>query len=133
MYLRPAVLSVVHGGGQRMAADRTLASFTSIGRLTPAITSTQRAAPSCEMAQVAGRAAEHVGQQHDPVAAVDLQHALLHLASSPLDVVVGADAHGRDLTLRADDVFHGQPQLICEATMGDQHKSDHAWAQASCA
>ena len=67
MYLRPASWAPCTARS-RASVWRTLASLISIGRLTPAMTSTLAAVQDRDR-EVGRRAAEHVGQQDDALAA----------------------------------------------------------------
>ena len=75
--------------------------------------------------EVGGRAAEHVGEDGDALAGIDALHRLDDVLAALLDVVVGADGHGLDLLLRADDVFERRAKLDGEPTVGDEYKTDH--------
>ena len=75
--------------------------------------------------EVAGRSSEHVGQQDDAIAAVDLGNARLDIGSVLLNVVVRADADRRDVPLRTDHVLHGKAHLLGEAAVGHENKTYH--------
>ena len=123
MYLRPA-FSAQSTASASGWLERTFASFTSIGRLTPAITSTPLRSIMRD-GEVGRRAAEHVGQQHDAVAGIASVDAGLDLGAAAFDVVVGSDADRVDVPLRADHVLHGRAQFLGQAAMGNQDHTDH--------
>ena len=93
----------LRGGRRRLAASRfsrTPASLISIGRLTPAITSTL-ARSSTEMARLDGVPPNMSVSSTTPSPLVDLGHGVEDLLAALLHVVLGADADGRDALLRA--------------------------------
>ena len=122
-YFRPAAWAAATASSSGHSS-RTLASFTSIGRLMPASTSTL-GRPMHGDRQVRGRAAEHVGEDRDAVAGVDALDRLDDVLAALLDVVVGADGDGLDLALRADDVLQRSAKLDGEPPVGDEDKTDH--------
>ena len=129
MYLRPASSAQVTASASG-CLERTLASFTSIGRLTPAITSTPFRS-IIEMARLRRRAAEHVGQQHDPVAGVAPADTGLDLGAAVFDVVVRPDTDRVDVALRADHMLHGGAQFLGQPAVGHQDHADHVRTEVS--
>ena len=123
MYFRPAS-SAQFTASASGCLDRTLASFTSIGRFTPAITSTPCRSIMRDR-QVGRRAAEHVGQQHDAVAGVAPADTGLDLGAAVVDVVVGPDADRVDVPLRTDHMLHGGAQFLGQPAVGHQDHADH--------
>ena len=123
MYLRPAVWAQSTASASGWL-ERTLASLTSIGRLTPAITSTPWRS-ICEMARLLGVPPNMSvsSTTPSPVSTVLMQRWIS--VAAPLDVVIGADADRCHVPLGAHDVFHGRPQFLCEPAMSDQYKTDH--------
>ena len=77
-----------------------------MGRLTPAKTSNSAALHDGN-SQIGGGAPEHVGQDHDALAGVDLVDRLDDLLAALGDVVVRPDGNSLDLALRADDMLQG--------------------------
>ena len=136
MYFRPAS-SAQFTASASGCFERTLASFTSIGRFTPAITSTPLPLHHRDR-EVGRRAAEHVGQQHHAVAGVAPADTGLDLGAAVLDVVVGPDADRIDVPLRADHVLHGGSQFLGQAAVGHQDHADHwmvsrlPWRKSRC-
>src|SRR6185369_6154425 len=70
-------------------------------------------------------AAEHVGQDHDPVAQVGALHRLDDVAAALLDVVVGPDRDGLDLLLLADHVLQCRAEFDGEPPVGNKDQSNH--------
>src|SRR6185437_16402134 len=75
---------------------------------------------------VRGRAAEHVGEERHAVPGIDLGDAAQNVLASLLHVVLGADAHGGDIALRAHHMFERGDKLGRKSAMGDENHSDHA-------
>ena len=123
MYFRPASSAQFTASASGWL-ERTFASFTSIGRLTPAITSTPSLLHHGD-GEVGGRAAEHVGQQHDTVAGVAPLDTRLDFGAAVFHVVFGADADRVDVPLRADHMLHGGAQFLGQPAVGDQNHADH--------
>ena len=123
MYFRPASSAQFTASASGWL-ERTLASFTSIGRFTPAITSTPLPLHHGD-GEVGRRAAEHVGQQHDAVTGIAPVDTGLDFGAAVFHVVFGADADGIDVPLRADHVLHGGAQFLRQPAVGDQDHADH--------
>ena len=123
MYFRPASWALCAASSSD-SVIRTLASLISIGRLTPAITSTLALIHDRDR-QVGRRAAEHVGEQHDAVALLGAGDAVEDLGPTLLHVVVRADADGGDVDLPPDDVLERRDQLLAEPSVGDDDQTDH--------
>ena len=75
--------------------------------------------------EVGGRAAEHVGEDHDAVAGVGALDRLDDVAPALLDVVVGADRDGLDLLLLADHVLQGRAEFDGKPPVGDENQTYH--------
>ena len=75
--------------------------------------------------KIGGRAAEHVGQDGDAVAAVDAPHRFDDVLAALFDVVVGADGDGLDLALRSNHVLQGGAELNSQPPVGHKHKTNH--------
>ena len=75
--------------------------------------------------KVAGRAAEHVGQQHDAAAVIHLGDAVEDVETALLHVVVRPDADRGDLLLLAHYVLECRDELGRETPVGYQNHSDH--------
>ena len=75
--------------------------------------------------EIGGRAAEHVGEQHDAIALLHLGHAVQDVAPALLHIVVGADADGGDALLRAHDMLQRGDELRRQAAMRDKYHADH--------
>jgi hypothetical protein len=76
--------------------------------------------------EIAGRAAEHVGEDDDAAAALHRANRLHDVGASHLELVLGADRHGSDLVLRADDMLERGPELVGQAAVRDDDEADHA-------
>ena len=75
--------------------------------------------------EVGGRAAEHVGEDHDAVAGVGGIDAGEDVAAALFHVVVRTDGHGLDLLLWSDDVLECRFELNGERAVRHQNKADH--------
>ena len=75
--------------------------------------------------EIGRRAAEHVGQDGNAVAAVDAFDRLDDVLAALLDVIVGADRHRLDLALRTHDMLQGRAELDGQPPVGHQHKTNH--------
>src|SRR5262249_38908570 len=75
--------------------------------------------------EIGGRAAEHVREQDDAVALVDLLDAVEDLASSHFHVVLGADADSGDALLRPDHMLERGDEPGRQTTVGDENHCDH--------
>ncbi len=71
--------------------------------------------------EVGGRAAEHVGEDGNAVAAVDAVDRFDDVISTQIGIVFSADCHGFDLLLRTHDMFKRCPELVGKAPMGHKH------------
>ena len=68
-----------------------------------------------------GRAAEHVGQDGDAIAAVDAIDRFDDIAAAQIGIVLSPDRHGFDLFLRAHDMFERRLELVGKAPMGHKY------------
>ena len=75
--------------------------------------------------EVGGSAAEHVGEQHDPVSGVAPSDACLDLGAAGFNVVFRSDTDRVDTFLGSHDMFHGEAKLLRQASMRDQDHADH--------
>ena len=66
-----------------------------------------------------------VGEEDDAVARVGVGNRGGNVGAARFHVVVGADADRSDLLLRADHMFGGDEKLGSEASMRDQHQTEH--------
>src|SRR5262249_40566743 len=76
------------------------------------------------------RAAEHIGQDGDAIAAVDALNRFDDILAALLDIVVGADRHCLDLALRTYDVLQGRAELDGQPPVGHQHQTNHETPRA---
>src|SRR5262249_48425881 len=82
-------------------------------------------APHHRDCEVGGCAAEHIGEDSHPLAAVHALDRLDDVLAALLHVVVGPDRHRLDLLLRAHHVLQGRAELGGEAPMGNKYEADH--------
>ena len=75
--------------------------------------------------QIGWRAAEHIGENDNADAAIDLLHRRDDVLAALLHIVFGADGDGGDLLLRADDMFERGAELGGQMAMGDEDHPDH--------
>ncbi len=103
--------------------ERTLASLTSIGRFTPAITSTPPR-PSCEMARLLGVPPNMSVSRTTPS---PVSTSSMRWGSRRADSRCRRPGRCRrwQRALRPDHVLHGQAQLLGEPPVGHQDQSDH--------
>jgi hypothetical protein len=59
------------------------------------------------------------------LAGIDAFYGLNDVFAALFDVVVGADGHGLDLALRANNVLQGGAELDGEPPMGHENEADH--------
>ena len=71
--------------------------------------------------KVGGRAAEHVGQDSDTIAAVDAIYRFDDITSTQFGLVLGSNRDGFNLFLRTHNVFERRPELVGKAPMGHNH------------
>ena len=81
--------------------------------------------------EVGRRAPEHVGEEHHAIAGIAAADAFLHVVAAVLHIVIGTDADGIDVPLRAHHMFHGGSQFLGQTAVGDQDESDHRRAIVS--
>src|SRR5262249_54431498 len=76
--------------------------------------------------EVGGGAAEHVGEDGHPFAAVHALDGLDDVLAALFHIVVGADGHRLDLLLRSDHMLQSRTELRGEAPVRDEYETDHA-------
>src|SRR5262249_6666620 len=123
MYLRPeswaAATASVSGH-----SSLTLASFTSIGRLMPARTSTF-GRPMTEMARLEGVPPNMSVRMATPSPVIQALDRRDDVLAALFDVIVRADGHCFDLLLRADHMLEGRAELGGKAPVRDEYEADH--------
>jgi hypothetical protein len=73
----------------------------------------------------ARRAAEHVGEQHAAIAAIDGGDRFQDRRTPLLHIVLGQNAYGRDLILRAHNMLQRSPKFLGQIAVGDDHNTNH--------
>eukprot|EP01012_Entosiphon_sulcatum_P010621 TRINITY_DN16252_c1_g1_i2.p3 TRINITY_DN16252_c1_g1~~TRINITY_DN16252_c1_g1_i2.p3 ORF type:complete len:145 (-),score=12.56 TRINITY_DN16252_c1_g1_i2:165-599(-) len=75
--------------------------------------------------EIGRRSPEHVGENDDPLAAIDGGDGIDNVDPTPLHIVLGADADRPHRLLRPDDVFRRRYELFSQATVSHQHQADY--------
>src|SRR6476646_5296417 len=75
--------------------------------------------------EIGRRAAEHVGQHHDAVAAVDAGERREHVGAPFVEIIVRPDGNGLKLLLRSDHMLERGTKFMREPAMGDDDDADH--------
>src|SRR6185437_12668722 len=75
--------------------------------------------------EIGGGAAEHVGEQHHPVARIAALDTGFDLGPAVFHIVVRADTDGVHVSLGPDHVFHGGTQRVRQRSVGNQNHADH--------
>jgi len=125
MYLRPA--SWAMRTASAIGRVRTEASFTSIGRLTPASTSMR----ACSMIEIARLDGVPPNMSVSTITPSPVSHAraLLQYFGAPLfHVVVGADTDRRYVLLRTYDVFQRSQEFARQIAVSHQYYANQAFA-----
>ena len=125
MYFRPAS-SAQFTASASGCFERTLASFTSIGRFTPAITSTPCRC-IMEIARLDGvppnmsvSSTTPSPVSHRPIQASISARRLSMSSSGPMQTV-------STFRCEPDHVLHGGSQFLGQAAVGHQDHADHWW------
>ena len=118
-YLRPASWAIAMASGKRPLLAH-LGKLDQHGKIDACEHFHLRAAHAGDR-KVGRRAAEHVGEDRDAVAAIDAVDRFDDVASTQIGVVLGTDRDCFNLFLWAHDMFERRLELVGKAPMGHKY------------
>ena len=76
--------------------------------------------------EVRRRAAEHVGENDDAIAAIDRAHRVDDVGAALFHVVIGADGDGAHLVLGPENVLGRGDEFVRQTAVGHNHDANHS-------